>query len=113
MADIFIPNEGATNGTTPVTALAAPASAVIQRVVRAGAWGVYNGDDVAHIVIFQKNKAATVTILSRITAVAAGETAICSKTVGLDAADESLEVVLGEAMSTVHPRFDIVALEAS
>lgn len=113
MADIFIPNEGATNGTTPVTALAAPASAVIQRVVRAGAWGVYNGDNVNHDVIFQKKKAATVTILFKFLALAPGETAVCPKTVGLDATDEILEVELGEAMSATHPRFDICALEAS
>jgi len=113
MADIFIPNEGATNGTTPVTALSAPASAIIQRVVRAGAWGVYNGDDVNHDVIFQKNKAATITILFKVLDLEPGLTAMLPKAVGLDDTDESLEVVLGEAMSTVHPRFDLVALEAS
>ncbi len=113
MADIFIVNEGATNGVAAVTALAAPASAIIQRVVAAGAWGVYNNDSVQHDVIFQKKKAGTVTILQKITAVQPGELAVLPKIVGLDAADETLENVLGEAMSTVHPRFDICALEAS
>jgi hypothetical protein len=108
----YVPNEGPTNGVTPVTAISAPAAG-LKRVIQPQSAGVRNYDVIDHIVIFQKNKAGVITIIYKEPALAPGDTAMMPKWVGLDATDESLEIVLGEVKNTTEPKFDVVAQEVS
>lgn len=111
MADLPVGNEGALNGTTAVTILAAP-GAGFQRVTPANGVAVHNRDTVAHTITFQKNKNATAYVLDVAVSLAAGAVAMLGKKVVLDATDESLEAVSDATATTTEPSFDVAALEA-
>jgi hypothetical protein len=110
--DLPLGSEGVLDGATPVTALSAPATDK-QRVVPANGASVYNADSVSHDVTWQKNKASTVTVLFIATGVAAGALSILGKKVVLDATDETLELVMEGAHTTLAPTFDVAAMETS
>lgn len=103
---------GALNGTTPVTVLAAPAAGV-KRIVPANGLSVYQADSVAQDIIFQILKGATTYVFWVEAAVAAGSHVVLPKKVTLMATDESFEVVMGAAVTTTAPKWDISALEVS
>lgn len=111
-ADLPLGNEGALNGTTAVTALAAPA-ADEQRIVPADGVVVFNADTVAHVFTLQKNKNSTVYILEKTASIAAGATHSFSVRVVLDATDESLELVSDATATTTEPDFNVSAMETS
>jgi hypothetical protein len=110
--DMPIGNEGALAGTSPVTVLAAPAEWK-QRVVPASGLSVCNCDTVAHDLIFQKRKGASVYIFWKELAIPAGTHVVLPKKVVLDATDESLEVVSNATATTTEPRWDLAAMECS
>lgn len=112
MADLPLGSEGVLNGGTPVTALAAPASSK-QRQVPANGASVYNADSVSHTITWQKKKASTTYVIYIATGVVAGALSILGKKVVLDATDETLEVVMEGAHTTLAPTFDIAAMETS
>ena len=110
--DMPVGNEGELNGTTPVTVLDAPDTDK-QRVLPNNGLSVYNADTVPHDIIFQKNKASTITIFWVELAVPAGTHVVLPKRVVLDADDESLEVLTDATATTDEPTFDIAAMETS
>ena len=110
MAVLPYGNEVALNGATPVTLVAAP-TGTNKRGIDKDAAGIHNLDSVSHTFTFQKNKAATITVIWKVTGVAAGGAAIMPKKVVLDATDESLEVVMEGAHTTTAPRADVAYLE--
>lgn len=110
--DIPLGNEGPLAGTTPVTVLGAPASAV-QRVLPANGLSVYNADSVAHDITFQKKKGASTYVFWKELAVPAGTHVVLPKKVTLDDTDETLEVRSNAAASTTEPTFDLSAVECS
>lgn len=111
MADLFVGEEGNLNGTTPVTIISAPGASE-QHVTAAGSVSVYNNDTVDHRVIFQKNKAGTITEIARvlITSLGAG---LMPKKVVLDDTDETLEAVSDATATTTEPKFDSAYLKTS
>lgn len=88
--------EAATNGTTPVTLVAAPPANVRRVVVVAR----LNNRDTATIdARIQHAKGATDRVVASHAALPVGDS-ISAKTIVLDATDESLEIVLGAAPTT-------------
>ncbi len=102
-------NEVATNGTTPVEVIPAPAASTVH-AAPASSVGLHNADDVVHTVVWRKLKGATATIIQSDAAVAVGGRSVLTKKVALDATDESLQVVLGEAHNAVASRADALYL---
>jgi hypothetical protein len=94
--------EGALNGTTPVTVVTAPSSGN-RRDVRG--ISITNKDTAAITVTISKNKASTLRRLYRET-LAVDETLVYDKVVVLDATDESVEAVMSGAAATTNPDFD-------
>jgi len=101
---------GALNGVTPVEVLAAPPTGSA-RIVPANGISVCNCDSAAKDIIFQVLKGATTYIFWKELAVAAGSHVVLPKKVTLMEDDESFEVVMGSAITTVAPTWDISALE--
>ena len=110
--DLPVGNEGSLNGTTAVSAVAAPAASK-QRIVLAKGIRVYNADTVAHTITWQKNKNSTLYPLQIDSGVAAGAFVELDKRVVLDATDESLEIVSDAGATTTEPTFDAAFMETS
>lgn len=110
MATTIKGNEGSLNGTSAVTAVAAPAGTAT-RATPDGAVSVYNKDTVAHDITFQKNKGGTITEIQKSIALAVGATTVLTKKVALDATNESLEIKSNAAGTTFEPTFDVLYLE--
>src|SRR3990167_8568429 len=103
--DLPIGNEGSLNGATAVTVLDAPSAVGYQRVLPNNGLSIYNADTVAHDFTFQKNKASTLYVFWKETAVPAGTHVVLPKRVVLDADDESLEVFMEGAHTTTAQKF--------
>ncbi len=110
--DLPLGNEGALNGATAVTILAAPASGKQRQVPRYGV-SVYNADSVAHTYTFQKNKNGTARILDIQATIAAGAVCRLDVIVVLDATDESLEAKYEAPKTTTESVFNVAAMECS
>lgn len=102
MAVLAGANEGALNGTTPVTVVAAPGAST-QRIVRNVK--ISNKDTAAVTVTLSKNKAATLRELCEVT-LEAGDILLYDDVIVLDATDESVEAVLSGAAATTNPDYD-------
>jgi hypothetical protein len=110
MAVTILGNEVATNGTTPVDVIPAPGASEVH-VAPASSVGCHNLDDVVHTIIWRKLKGATATIIQSDAAVAVGGRSILTKKVALDATDEKLQVLFGEAQNgATAPRADALYL---
>jgi hypothetical protein len=111
MASTPIANEGLTNSTTPVTVLAAPAAST-QRVVPRNGVNVVNRDTVNVTLTLSKNKGGTLYSLAVVT-LATLEMYTYPGVIVLDATNESVELVLGGAVTTSQPSFDAAAMETT
>lgn len=111
MADSPIAAEGALNGVTPVTVLAAPAINR-QRIIPANGLAVYNADTAPVTIIFQKDKGGVKSVFWQVTA-ASGAHVVLAKKIILDAANESVEIKLAAGVATNQPTYDVAALETA
>lgn len=100
---------GATNSTTAVTAVSAPASSK-RRLIKS--ISVHNKDTASSTVTVQLNNSGTKYILTKKT-LAADETLLYERTMVLAATTESLEVVLGAAITTNQLDYYAVYAEVS
>lgn len=102
MAVLAGAKEGALNGATPVTVVAAPAAAT-QRIVRKV--NISNKDTAAVTVTLSKNKAATLRELTQVI-LDVGDTLVYDDVIVLDDTDESVEAVMSGAAATTNPDYD-------
>lgn len=109
MAFIEIGNEGELNGTTPVTIVDAPSSG--RRLVKS--ISIYNADSAACEVTITKEKTATGSFPLRKVTINAGDTLLYEHLIILDAADETISVVLTSAVAANNPVFDVAYGDAS
>jgi phosphatidylethanolamine-binding protein (PEBP) family uncharacterized protein len=105
MAFVPVGNEGALNGTTPVTIMAAPAAAT-QRIVRNIL--INNRDTAVVTVILRKLKGASTFVLKTID-LDAEDAWEFDHVIVLDATDESITAVMTGAPATNQPHFDTAA----
>lgn len=89
------------NGTTHVTAVGAPSGSAKRMVTTAR---FRNLDSVEHIMAWVLNKGGVRTDLKRQAGVLPGGELVLETPVDLVATDESLEIVLGEAHTSVAPK---------
>lgn len=100
-----IGQEGALNGTTPVTIVSVPSSGQRKLVNKIN---IHNRDTASVTVTVSKNKNATLRRLIRVT-LEPDDTLIYDSIIVLDATDESVEAVLSGAPSTSNPDYDTSA----
>ena len=110
--DLPVGNEVALNGTTAVTALAAPASGK-QRFVPPGGVTFYNEDTVAHVFTLQKKIDTTVYVLEKFSSAATLATVKSTVAIVLDDTDEIIEVVSDATATTTEPSATVAAMETS
>jgi hypothetical protein len=113
MANTSVPigNEGALTGTTPVTALSAPAAST-QRVTAQYGINVMNRDTATRVITIQKNRGGTIFALASQSLLTMTSYSFPGRVV-LDATNESLEIVSDGAAATTEPSFDVAALEVT
>lgn len=109
MAFLEIGNEGATNGTTAVDVVPAPAAST-RRLVRN--IGVSNRDSVSRTPALYKDKGGTLYELGR-KALSAGEFWVYDKLVVLDATNEKVVIKSDATATTTEPSFDAAYADAS
>lgn len=112
MAITVLGNEVATNGTTPVDVVPSPGASEVH-AIPAGSVGCHNADDVVHTMVWRKLKGATATIIQSDAAVPVGGRSQLTKKVALDATDEKLQLVLGEAHNAAASRADALYLKVT
>jgi len=99
---------GDLNGTTPVTAVAAPASGrtrLVKNLV------VYNKDTASVTVTFQRNVSGTTYVFRKET-IASGASFVFPDIVVLVGTTQSLEIVMSAAAATTNPQFNVALAEA-
>ena len=94
-------NDGALNGTTEVTLVAAPGAGV-KRTVQMIA--IYNADTAAVTLTVQYDHGGTDRIMYKVT-LAVGETLEIGGPLVLDDTDKLIEAKLGDAAATTNPSF--------
>ena len=95
MAFIEFGNEGASNGVTAVTMVAAPRKTGVKHVIRW--WSVYNPDATAQKAKVQINKNGTKRLIWASASLAQFVSESKEQVVVLDGTDESLELLLTSA----------------
>jgi len=101
-------NDTVTNGTTAVTAVAAPA-ANTRRIVKT--INVYNADDMTVDVFIQLNNNGTIRIISKTATLAVAGRINLEEVYVLDTTNKSIEVKLGGAVNATE--LDIVTTYAA
>lgn len=103
-------SEGTTNGVTAVTVVPAP-TAGVRRIVTS--LYILNVDTANIALTVRKNKNGSFYRYSDAFAMTPGQLWLLPQTVVLDAADESLEILLGGAVAANEPEFNASYGDAS